>query len=569
MINTKIKELWQFAGSVNDEIFMNAQLETAGSQVSRVLAKYEKNIKSAKRNMKAQSYFLVIIIVIFNIIQIVSLATFSATPVTTANLHMVSFSLTITLVIYYVIIFSYIFMLKLPTMGSFMGGESFKFLGTMPLQRKELERIGIIAFLRMNLLEYIALIFTFPIIGAIMTGSIPFFFVNTITNALHVLLSSYLLIIASNFIAKKIMKAGANSKASTIFKIMFFSAYILVVLLYSVGMQYMVRFIEELYGQNFANVETVNTWLGLVFFPFSGAYLSTVVLLPPALITVNQVIMPLIGTGILVLVIYLVSRKGGKILRDLVAARDVKTTKKQRIVTVKEVKVKVEKPLKALLKKTALNMTREIGNIMYFFLPIFMPLIGYFSIIGTGIEADPLPVLFIWFIYLGFLAFFIHFGLSGSEEKVGGLYSSLPIKQLDVYKTRRNLMILNQTISISIALIMYSSQVSQPLYGLLVISLVFPVILVVFLVFLILSSRLLGKLNERYTLMVVVFSKKFLKQVGIGAIMYLIITGELFLIITLWFLTQFLVMIVVFWGINIGLYLMLELIARKMFSGPR
>ena len=112
-------------------------------------------MKSAKRNAKFQSYFLVIVILLFNVVQIMNLVELTTTPITPLNVHMVSFAFSFTLFIYYSFIFAYILMFKLPAMGTFMGGKSFRLFGILPLSKKDLENIGIISFLRMNIPEYI------------------------------------------------------------------------------------------------------------------------------------------------------------------------------------------------------------------------------------------------------------------------------------------------------------------------------------------------------------------------------------------------------------------------------
>ena len=181
--------------------------------------------------------------------------------------------------------------------------------------------------------------------------------------------------------------------------------------------------------------------------------------------------------------------------------------------------ITVREPIKSIIENTMNMIKRDIGSFSYLMLPIIFPaslLSG--AIIYEYSVAEYISSVAFWpYIFLlTFLPNFYGESLNFTEEKLGGLLSSLPVRQYDLFRTKQIMMtIVNQ---IGILLIMIIGIPSfNDVFMLSIIKLSFANILAAPL-YLILRSLFFGKINGYYTLQILNIGHSFKKNILIGVV---------------------------------------------------
>nr|MDO8115321.1 hypothetical protein [Candidatus Sigynarchaeota archaeon] len=158
------------------------------------------------------------------------------------------------------------------------------------------------------------------------------------------------------------------------------------------------------------------------------------------------------------------------------------------------------KPLPALVKKTFSIITREYAILLNFVIGIMMPMIIFVMGLSSGDITDAGWASGI--VYIGFQVHMVHNAISGGEEKVGSVLTSMPVKTWDVYNARRITMYLNQGISTAICMVLVLCLARDPLEIVMYQTVLISLAMVTVPLYLILYSIAFCRLNGRYTLFI-------------------------------------------------------------------
>ena len=586
----KLAQLWKYTKNVNLEVTLNSQLESAGSQRERVLENYKKNMGQTKRYSTLINVMTAIFVASISITVIPALFEINSIPFIPATIDQISFSISFTMGYFQTLAFIYIVLLKLFVFTGFMSGNSFKFLRTLPISNKDLEKLTFLTFIRMIISDLVVILGTIPVFGLLITGSVGFFITSFFSNFMLILFANGLLITISSYISRNIMKPGENSTGKKFLKILVGIGYIIGFMAIFIIMNSAISFIENiLTASPTLSLGDVNNVLSWIIFPFSANNLVALSIIPAHLIPMPQLIFSIIGTGIFAIVSFLLIKSGLKGMRKLVYKQDVINSKeRKKDASVNEVYIEIGKPVTVLVKKNAVMLGREFGNLMNYLIALALPLMLFIMPIFTeyGLTGEN------WgggVIYLGFQVYMVHAAISGGEEKLGGVFTSLPLNMYDIFNARRFFMYLNQLATTVIIMIITVLLAPNPAPILIHESVLFSVALFTVPTFLILYSIAFGTLNNQRTLFMVHIGNKFAKLAGIIILIYIIALGELLLIdlftpfTSNWFLDMIIDLaglsalmppssleaaygiISIIWLINGSLAVILELIARKMF----
>jgi hypothetical protein len=190
------------------------------------------------------------------------------------------------------------------------------------------------------------------------------------------------------------------------------------------------------------------------------------------------------------------------------------------------VEVAADAPTVALMRKSLLMASRDLGGITYLILPVVLPIIMIMSMGGSG-RAAPLEVLLSFSIYLGFIPFMLNTGLSSADEGLGGLLSSLPFRMRDLFRAKQTIMALLMSLISAIAVGVGWLYVTDPwTFAAMVLSII-PLYVVLIYAFLMLFSVLFGRVNRRYTFFAANIENKVLKYTALMVVMYIVIGVEL------------------------------------------
>nr|MDO8115039.1 hypothetical protein [Candidatus Sigynarchaeota archaeon] len=311
------KKAWQLARVVGNEIFMESTLEMAGSQRARILERYERNIDEARRTSfitKFMTSFLLAFLAIGPAMTLVQAKAMLVNPVAS---NTVLFVIAISLALYYGMAFFFIMFFKMITLGSFMAGNAFKFLGTLPLSYKEIEQIAMSTYLRINLSEIITIIVSVPVVGLAITGSFMFFVASLAASIMTITLANYAMINIASTIAKHISRAGSASRLVIAIRLLTTMGYVIGVGSISMVLVFSLDYVQTLLITGVVSSDVMNILLPIIPFPFSGSYISALSLMPLGTVDAIQITMIFTGFAFFALIVFGMARSGRKKLRGL------------------------------------------------------------------------------------------------------------------------------------------------------------------------------------------------------------------------------------------------------------
>lgn len=563
-------ELWKLSKFVLDESYFQTQLTAAGGQKTRFLERFEKNIGSMKRvnflNMVIVSFFLLSIA----IIPLFGLLEFSRQTISENNVHQLLFANSINLASYYLMSFVVVLVFGLLQLVELLRGNVFEVLLPMPFSKQDLQRLGIFVFIRMHYLQLIVLIFALPLGAFILLSNVILSIALILGNALSIGFYFYFIILIADFMGKKVFNEAKTSKISTIIRVLTILFYMIVVFnIYSV-FDTLSTLAEQLYNlEQFSGSsgEIINLFLSLIPFPLSGGYLVTLTIIPISLMPVSTVFTTLLGFTVLIGISLIVMRRGNKILQNLGTIDEEFEAKDEIADRPIQVKIETNPPVIALMKNSLIMASRNYAGLFSLLAPLVFTILSVVVGISRfeGIEGNDLrfdPFIFVLF-YIGFLPLLLRNGLFVSEENLGGILSSLPLKQRDLFRSKQFLMslITNSTV---LLVFLYQFITQADLYLVSGISVIF-LNIIVSTVFLLLYAFLFGKVHKKYSLYMINNERSVLKNV------LLFVVPNIAIILSLMYTNFVSILLKVHspFGSILGflsLILALEVISRMMFK---
>jgi len=568
----KNKELYKISKYVYNESFLQSHLDMSGASVSSVMEKMEKN----KKYIKTQVIFTKIIMILY-----VSFLIFLPITGSLQIQNAISEGVSIAWVLflgsavngaYFLFQFAYLLMFGMFSSTGLFTGNIFHWLSTLPLKRKDMNKIGMMTLFRVIDAQFIALMLIFPLATAIITKSIIITLISLGISTLNTIFSFNVLIILSKKFAGVIKGAESNAKGSNLARILFLVGYLATTMFAILGLQFLMPVINPLYYQapaNLAIFETLNQWISLIPFPLSGGYLLTSFLIGLNNIGINLILPILVGLAIFALIDYVMLKKSLKIMNDVIISRSDSKKQNFKISTISDVSVTVVSPIKAFFQRDKSMILRDIQAIIFIIIPVILPWIPFFVMVRRFIEVEVFAVFAVMeLIYCIMGAGMIILGLTSVEKTGATINASLPIIVRDQVKARLKWAFVIIPLGTLLPAVMYFGQpffwkvliiqISITVVGLLIGTFTF-----------FLSIRLFGKMKNKYVLDEVHFRYKIAKNiliVVIDFILLVLITIGFVILLISWNLGKFSLII---FPIELALALVLYFVYNKMFPKPR
>ncbi len=511
-------ELWKLSKFVLDESYFQTQLNAAGGQKTRFLERFEKNIGSMKRvnflNMVIVSFFLLSIA----FIPLFGLLEFSRKTISENNVHQLLFANSINIASYYLMSFVVVLVFGLLQLVELLQGDVFEVLIPMPLSKQDLQRVGVFVFIRMHYLQLIVLIFALPLGVLILLRNFILFIALLLGNILSIGFYFYLIILIADFMGKRIFNEAKTSKISTVIRVFTILFYMIVIFNIYTVFEALSTLAEQLYNlEQFSGSsgEIINLILSLIPFPLSGGYLVTLTIIPLSLMPISTVLTTILGFILLIGFSFVVMRRGNNILQNLGMADEEFVDKIDISGPPIFVKIVTNSPIIALMKNSLVMASRNYAGLFSLLAPLVFTILSVVVGISRfqGIEGNDIafnPFIFVLF-YIGILPLLLRNGLFVSEENLGGILSSLPLKQRDLFRSKQILMslITNSTV---VLIFCYQIVTQADLYIMSGISVIF-LNIIVSIVFLLSYAFFFGKVHQKFTLYMINNERSVLKNI--------------------------------------------------------
>ncbi|MFX1313139.1 MAG: CPBP family intramembrane glutamic endopeptidase, partial [Promethearchaeota archaeon] len=484
------------------EILMEGQIASAGAHQAKLIEKFKKNKNYIKHQFLTLKSVFSFLFTFFPLLPLVMYFQVIHNPEQVYTPNTIAFVSSFIFGIFFAIILLYMIMFGLVSTSSFMSGNSFKWLQTLPLSKKDLKKIGFMTIFRNLDIPLIVLIFSSPIIMLIATQNFLIFFTMLIVSFLNTVFCFSILVIIGEKLSFLFSESKGKSKKVNIVRILTMLSYFIIAFASGFIVTWGFNSVETLLT-TFATREPsdmMNIIFSLIPYPFAPGYLISISTMP------NQVPLGIIGSTIIGVVLFALItltlfRTAQRALRSTISA-EIKVEK----VEEKEIEVEIVQgsPIKAYLKKDLISTTRDLQSFMFIFFPIFYPLImiltmqGPINMAGTSIES----ILILWSIVLAVYLFIppmLIVGFLNIEESGSSTLASLPIISREQAKAKIILMLSIQGISIlisSIALTILTNSIIILLLFLVSLPIAWTLLLFMFEM----KIRLFGKLKYKYIL---------------------------------------------------------------------
>ncbi|MFX1517353.1 MAG: hypothetical protein ACFFC6_13700 [Promethearchaeota archaeon] len=571
MVNLSRSELWQFSKKIHEEIYFQTQLTSGISTKVETIEKYEKNMKSQRRLALLGGLFICYIVGAISILPVIGILQLFSVDITSSNFTAVVFTFSLILSIYNAYILFILFMACLMNYVTFLRGDYFKLLRPLPLSSRDMTQLTFFVFFRMNAIHLTFILFVLPVVGLFLTLSPFVFFILLLNNLINLGFIVPILVIIAWFLAQKVFNKSEKSPMGPIITVISLIIYVLTVLPIFFLMSSIYNIINALFNSSFITGDItpeVNFTLSLIPFPFSSSYFTTLaLLLPNRSVSMILLFSSCIGIVILLGIIAIVFKKGSSLIQRLSfesVVSSYKVISEEDIV----VQVKISNPIITFIKKSLKMVFRDYGALTLFVLGLIMPLILLMysfvmpeRYVDSGWEQA-------WFIttllvfMTGFLIFIFYNSLRLSERNLGGILSTLPFEERDLFRSKQLVITIACLLPNTFIFLLLQEVMTQGMFYA-YIRIFFSNIIAVY-VFLILHAFFFGKINNRYSFTVENIENQIRKWIGIFISLNIIIfayfqLSEIILEIFNWEIGFIILIGAVF-------ITLLELITTRMFS---
>ncbi len=540
----KKKSLYSLAKYPTYEILMEGQMASAGAHQAKFIEKLKKN----KNYIKNQSIALkTAFSVLFLFLPLLPLVIyFQITEnIGTISINTMFFVSSFLFMIFFGMVLMYMLMFGMISTGSFMSGNAFKWLQTLPFSKKKLKKIGFMTVFRSLDYPLIILIMGFPIIMVIATQDIFMFFICLLVSIVNVILSFSILVIVGEKMSILFSESKAKSKNVNLIRTITMLGYFIIIFGTSFLFSWGISAIESLLTI-FATNEPpfiLIVILSLIPFLFAPAFLVSLNTLQ-AQVNPILILTTLTGFALSIILTWLIFRFAQKALRSAISS-EVKTVKVEK----REIhfELKPTSPIKAYIRKDLVSSTRDIQSFMFIFFPIFYPLIMILSIVGLfnemtiSIEA----ILMIWSIILMLylvIPIMLIVGFLNIEESGSSTLASLPLLPRDQAKAKIYLMLALQGISLLITSVVLAL-ILQSILPIILLLITLPIAWILLLFIFVLKIKFFGQMKYKYIIEELHKENKILKWIAmifscIGLYLTILIIGNI---------------LIYFFGITVGI----------------
>ncbi len=531
--STRLKQLWKISKYSYREVFLDSQLNMAGSQQSRVLEQMEKN--QHYLNMQDIAMKIVLVIYIGGMI-FLPIQAFKKIDVAISNGVSMDWVLCAgTLVVG---LFFLSEMLLIVSFGLFfasglLSGKFLEWFITLPFSKEDIRIISLFSFFRGLDAQIVTLFFVLPIGIAIATQSLVLTLLSVVFSFGNVVLCFGVLVLLGERVHRVLDENRPVTRKNDITRVSILASYVIVLIGGIIGIEMAFLYIDPLFNAIPANLEFVsllnNLW-ALIPFPFNNSYILVYFYLRNPTNSILNISLMLIGITLLVLMIVLIYRRTKSLLTNLLwntqkAAEGAKKMGNLReSTTFEDVGVETTSPAKAFFIKDRNMATRDMQMIMLMIMPVILPLMSFFMMAfipeseGMG-DSDLLFMNFTMnFSYLLMSAVMIVWGLVSVETTGASILGALPVRVRDQANSKLKWLFLILLVSSLIQGLIF---LGKPVFwdNLLLTALCLPFGFIIGVFTLQMKAKLFGKMKYKYVLDDVHIKNKFWKWFLIIAVM--------------------------------------------------
>jgi len=516
-LDENLLDLYSQTKYITREVFIESQLQSAGSNQARLLEKMEKNKNYMRNNVIALKIVYAFVLSFMPIIPLISY--FQVRELLgSAPIEAIIFTQSIIFSIFFGLNFAYLILFGMLNTSSFMSGESFDWLHTLPISEKKMKKLGFLTIFRSLDLPLIVMMLSFPIIIVIGTQDVLLMIITAIASIPNVVLSFSILIFIGEKLSRILYGEQKTTKKTTILRMATMIGYILMAMSLGLIINLSVQAVDFLFNIFIAseNMLILSIIFSLIPYPFAPSFLISNFSAP---LQVSPIIWTttIIGFILFILLTWIIYHKAVNSLKTVTAfeKREEKIEhpreKKEEEI---EVEITTRTPIMAYLRKDLTTATRDFQTFMFLLMPIIFPLILVLSGSAAISFSNPLEdAILIWILILVSLAYIpaiLVSGLLNMEETGATILSSLPIIPRDQAKAKLLLMLSIQTASFLIAPLILSI-----FFGVwtifLLIGASIPLAWTFMILFFELKIRLFGQMRYKYVIEEINREKKVLK----------------------------------------------------------
>lgn len=567
--------LYKISKTVYKEAFLDGYLNSAGDQREKYIRNLEKNSKYLRNNAVMVKILSTIFIGLMNIIpaRTLSLISLSFPLINESTFATFLFAATMPITILFGTFFVFMFTYGLTSVVGIFNSNTFKWLATFPVRKEDINKIIFFTFIRCLDLQLVVLFFSLPVLTIIYLPSLLSIIGAFVVSLLNLVFCIGLMIIISHFMSRKVFTIDSVSTSNSIVRIVVSILYMVTAMMIGLIINYIYAWIGEIFTQSLMigeSADYINQILSFIPWPFSLSYVYAMFLFPIDLIgaNFNQVGVILVGFLISIYLIVKIVRKAFTKLYEATKGEEGRN-KPVKSSMILPITVNIKKPIAAIIDKDLKYFLRSFQSMVYILMPIMFPLIGIFSMGGSGTNTleDIFQITIFNFIYYGMSVIFLIMAVTNAENDTGSLIYTLPIRTNYIYKAKKKIIIGILLISLILPTIILVTITPNLSFEILMI-LLFEIISLDYTskFALIWYARMFGKIRNRYTIQMLNFEKKWLKSLIGGILVYflMLIPIIITLIITkfeeinaLFFILQFV--------IAIPIWIAVKIIERKIF----
>ncbi|MCK4479304.1 MAG: hypothetical protein KAV01_02145, partial [Candidatus Lokiarchaeota archaeon] len=515
------------------ENLLEGQIASAGAHQAKLIEKFKKNknyIKHQFLALKCAFAFLFIFLPILPLVTYFQIQDSVDSGIYSMN--SIVFVSSLVFMIFSGMITLYMLMFGLISTSSFMSGNAFKWLQTLPFSKKSLKKIGFMTIFRTLDIPLIILIAGFPIIMLIVSQDIIIFLISVVISIVNVMFSFSMLVIIGEKMSYIFSESKAQSKRANLVRLITMLGYFIIMFGTSFIFSWGINAVDGLFNI-FTTTEPsflLIIIVSLIPFLSAPAFLMSLTNIQfqadPILILTT-----LTGFALSIVLTWVLFKTAQNALRSALSTEiKIEKVKKKDV----QFEMKAISPIKAYLRKDIVSSTRDLQSFMFIFFPIFYPLIMVFTMQGVFVElvTSTQAILIIWSIILliyMFIPIMLIVGFLNIEESGSSTVASLPILPRDQAKAKLLLMLTIQGLSLILASIVLTILLNSIIVILLL--LVTLPIAWTFLLFMFeMKIKLFGQMKYKYVIEELNKEHKIIKWVSMilsemGIYMAILITG--------------------------------------------
>lgn len=564
------KGLWPMSRFMWDEDFFKAQLATAGPQREDILRRYSENIATAKQMQYMAVGTMSVMLAFMAALPLAGLLNLVTVDVTADNVNEVLFASAIGTSVYYIMTFIILLVFGLLFTSQLMQGQIFKLLSTLPIEPRHARRIVVYMLIRMYGPPLVVVLLAFPIGGFLLTWS-PLFLVTALAvNGLYLVFVSYALVIIAEATSRRVFSATA-SKGATAMRFLIMAGYLIAMMMIFAMMQFFVGYISGLFDtarEAGGSGEVFNIVTSLVPFPFSGAYLLSVSLLPLGEVPVHVLASTLAGVLLMAGIVYGIRGRANRMLYRVARGVEPTASGTKQVTEAKDVVVRTRSPTPAFFRNGLLVTSRDQGAIMYIIMPLLFPMIALVPMAADTGQTSATDPIVPFVMYMGIMPFLVNMALSSGDATVGGLLGSLPFRVMDQFRAKWSTIVLITTTPVAIITLVMYGRVADPVEMAAVMVSLVPLLMVLASLYLVSFSLAFGTVNGKQTFFMANIRRKFAKYVIIIVAQYGLVIVEVlgFYLLTTADVIGFWTGIAGLWVVNLVAMGILEVSARRLFA---